>query len=224
MKIISIKQWFITNWAIIALVIVSIFYFKSCQGSKELELTNSSLKKDVQISEIKASNALSKNVFLLSKIDSLEKVKQKVIVQVQEVEKKTETEIKKVPNLTTKGIATYYQNRYKLPVTITQYGISLSDTVGKLNITELIQKDGCFAERNFLKQQIFIEEQKGIQKDSISDNLITANAELSRAIYAQKQIIKNGESAIKKEKTKKTFWQVATGAAAIGAGILILNN
>lgn len=222
MKTTTIKQWFLTNWAIIALVIVTLLYFKSCQGGKELQHANTSLKKDVELSEIKASNALSKNKYLVRKVDSLQKLKQKVIVQVQEVEKKTETEIKKVPNLTTKGIATYYQDRYNFPVTITQYGVSVSDTVGKLNITELIQKDGCFAESKFLKQQINIEEQKGVLKDSMNDNLIHANAELSRAIYIQKQVIKNGESAIKKERTKKTFWQVASGTAAIGIGILVL--
>jgi len=222
MKTTTIKQWFLTNWAIIALVVVSLLYFKSCQGGKELQHANTSLKKDVELSEIKAYNALSKNKYLVSKVDSLEKVKQKVIVQVQEVEKKTESEIKKVSSLTTKSIAAYYQDRYKLPVTITQYGVSVSDTIGKLNITELIQKDGCFSERKYLKQQIAIEEQKGIHKDSMNDNLIHANAELSRAIYTQKKVILNTENIVKKEKTKKTFWQVTTGAAAVVIGVLVL--
>lgn len=218
----SIQQWLFANWQIIALIIVSLLYFKSCQGSKDLQLANSALKKDVEISEIKASNALSMNKPLLKKVDSLEKAKQKVIVQVQEVQKKTENDIKKVPGLTTKGIATYYQDRYKLPVTITQYGVAVSDTIGKLNITELIQKDGCFAERKFLKQQLVLEEQKSLAKDSISNNLIHANAELSKANYFQKQIIKNTENIVRKEKTKKTFWQVATGAAAVGIGVFLL--
>lgn len=222
MKTITIKQWIFTNWAIIALVIVSLLYLKSCQGSQDLQLANSSLKKEVEISEIKASSVLSKNKVLLSKVDSLEKVKQKVVVQVQEVQKKTEKELKEVSSLTTKGIATYYKDRYKLPVTITQYGVSLSDTIGKLNITELIQKDGCFAERKLLKQQLVLEEQKNLAKDSISNNLIHANAELSIANYKQRQIIKNTENAVRKEKTKKTFWQVATGVAAIGIGVLVL--
>lgn len=222
MKTITLKQWFLANWAIIALVIVTLLYFKSCQGSQDLQLANSSLKKDVEISEIKASSVLSKNKVLLSKVDSLEKVKQKVVVKVQEVEKKTEKDLKKVSSLTTKGIATYYQDRYKLPVTITQYGVSLSDTIGKLNITELIQKDGCFTERKLLKQQLVLEEQKSIQKDSISNNLIHSNAELAVANYKQKQIIKNTENAVRKEKTKKTFWQVATGAAAVGIGVLVV--
>ena len=222
MKTITIKQWIFTNWAIIALVIVSLLYLKSCQGSQDLQLANSSLKKEVEISEIKASSVLSKNKVLLSKVDSLEKVKQKVVVQVQEVQKKTEKELKEVSSLTTKGIATYYQDRYKLPVTITQYGVSLSDTIGKLNITELIQKDGCFAERKLLKQQLVLEEQKNLAKDSISNNLIHANAELSIANYKQRQIIKNTENAVRKEKTKKTFWQVATGVAAVGVGVLVL--
>jgi hypothetical protein len=218
----TIKQWVLTNWAVIALVIVSLLYFKSCQGSKDLQIANSSLKKDVQISEMKASNVLSKNKVLLSKVDSLEKLKQKVIVEVQKVQKKTETEIKKVPALTTKGIATYYQDRYKLPVTITQYGVSLSDTIGKLNITELIQKDGCFAQQQLLKQQLVLEEEKGLAKDTIFNNLIIAYSEIAKANFNQKKIITNTEKSLKKEKTKKTFWQVAAGAAAVGVGVLVL--
>lgn len=218
----KIKQWILTNWTIIALVIVILLYSKSCQGSKDLEHANTSLKKDVEWSENKVTQLLKENKIYSKKVDSLEKVKQKAIVQVQEVEKKTKSEIKKVPNLTKKGIANYYQGRYKLPVTIKQYGVSVSDTIGKLNITELIQKDGCFAERNFLKQQITIEEQKGVLKDSMNDNLINANAELSRAIYTQKKVILNTENIVKKEKTKKTFWQVTTGAAAVVIGVLVL--
>jgi len=209
----TIKQWVVTNWAIIALVIVSFFLFKSCQGSKELSVANASLKTEVKDHVAIANGYLANNKVLVLKIDSLEKVKQEVKIQIAEVEKKTESDIKKVPGLTTKGIANYYKERYKLPVTITQYGVSVSDTIGKLNITELIQKDGCFAERKFLKQQLFLEEQKGAEKDTIINNYFKADVEMHKAAYKQRTVIENQEKSLKIEKNKKTFWKVAAGAA-----------
>ncbi|WP_262213619.1 hypothetical protein, partial [Escherichia coli] len=80
------------------------------------------------------------------------------------IENKTKSDVKKVPTLNTKQIANYYQTRYKLPVTITQYGVSLSDTIAKKNIVELIEKDGCFQEVKLFKTQLQLEEQKGIVK------------------------------------------------------------
>ena len=221
MKAITIKQWVFNNWAVVALVIVSFFLFKSCKGSKELQLANSSLKNEASVSIILADRYLAKNKFLVLKVDSLEKVKKEVEIKIVEVEKKTKNDIKKVPSLNTKGIATYYKERYKLPVTITQYGVSLSDTIGKLNITELIQKDGCFAERKFIKQQLVLEEKKGLVKDTIIKNYFNADVEMHKAAYNQRTIIENQEKVLKKERNKKTFWQVATGAAVLGGTLLL---
>jgi len=106
----------------------------------------------------------------------------------------------------TKQIGNYYQERYKLPVTLTQYGVSLSDTLAKKNITELIQKDGCFAEVKLFKVQLTLEEKKGVLKDTIIGNFKRANVDLNKAIFAQKKIIINSENSLKKEKNKKTFW------------------
>ena len=86
----------------------------------------------------------------------------------------------------------------------------------------MVQKDGCFEEIKLVQSELQIEEQKGILKDSINGNLTSANLLLKTAITNQDQIIENTEKAFKKEKAKKTFWKIATGAAIIGAGYLFI--
>lgn len=208
-----IKQWVVTNWAIIALVIVSFFLFKSCQGSKELSLVNEIFKKDIELSQTKIASYKKENQVLRIKVDSLEKVKIKIKTQIVEVEKKTENDIKKVSSFTTKMIATYFKDRYKLPVTITQYGVALNDTIGKKNITELVQKDGCFAERIFLKDIIQTSEVQLSTKDTIIDKFKKIGWEQEKINLIQKKLIQNQEDSFKKERNKKTFWQVTTGLA-----------
>jgi len=218
------KEWLFKNWAIVVLVIVSFLYFKSCQGSEKLQLANSGLKKENKELVISADKYVAKNNELNGKIVLLEQQKQKVKIEKVYIQNKTKSEAEKVQSLSTKQIAVYYQERYKLPVTITQYGVSLSDTIAKKNIVELVQKDGCFQEIKLVQSELQIEEQKRILKDSINGNLTSANLLLKTAITNQDQIIENTEKAFKKEKAKKTFWKVATGAAIIGSGYLLITK
>lgn len=220
-NIITIKQWLLVNWQIVALVIVTLLYFKSCQGGKELSLANGIFKKEVELSENKIASYKKDMKVLVTKVDYLEKVKQKIKIQIVEVEAKTETDIKKVASFTTKSIATYYQDRYKKPVTITQYGVALNDTIGKANITELIQKDGCFAERKFLKEVVKTSEEQLLIKDTLIDKFKKISWEHEKINLIQKRVIKNQEDLFKKEKNKTLFWKITTGAAIIVGGILI---
>lgn len=218
------KEWLFKNWAIVALVIVSFLYFKSCQGSENLQLANGYLKKENKELVISADKYVAKNNELNGKIVLLEQQKQKVKIEKVYIQNKTKSEAEKVQSLSTKQIAVYYQERYKLPVTITQYGVSLSDTIAKKNIVELVQKDGCFEEIKLIQSELQIEEQKGVLKDSINGNLTNANLLLKTAITNQDQIIENTEKAFKKEKAKKTFWQATTGAVITIAAYLLITN
>ena len=216
-----IKSLLYEYWSYVIMVVLCFLLFKSCNGSKELKLANSDLKSEVKDLVASADKYVAKNNKLNDKIVVLEAQKQKVKTEIVYIENKTKSDIKKVPTLNTKQIAVYYQERYKKPVVITQYGVSLSDTLAKKNIVELIQKDGCFAEVKLFKTQLQLEEGKGIYKDTIIGNITKANVDLHKAMFAQKKIIINTEDLVKKEKNKKTFWQVATGAVLIGAGFLL---
>lgn len=219
MKTISIG-----SLAVIALLIAVILGVKSCVEASDLHLSNISLNKEISQSTALANKYLSQNKILTSKIDSLEKAKAAVKEKVVAVEKKTETEVKKASVFTSKEVADYYSKRYGSDFVSTKSGIIFSDTIKKLNITELIQKDGCFAERWLLKKQISIEEAKGFKKDTIIKNYFAADFEKQKAIDKQNSLIKNQEELLKSEKTKKTFWQIATGSAIGIAGYLLIRG
>lgn len=219
-----IKSLLYDYWAYIVIVVLCFFLFKSCQGSDELQIANGNLKLEVKDLVASADKYVAKNNELNGKIVLLEQQKQKVKTEIVYVENKTKSDVKKVPTLNTKQIANYYQERYKLPITITQYGVSLSDTIAKRNIVELIEKDGCFQEVKLFKKQLQLEEKKGVFKDTIIGNITKANVNLNKAIFAQNKIIDNVEKSLQKEKNKKTFWQVATGAVIAGAGYLLITQ
>lgn len=208
----------------LVILVLSFFLFRSCQGNEELNIANRDLRYEVKELVASADKYANKVNELNDKIVQLENQKQKVKTEIVFVQKKTDTAIKKVPTLTTKQIANYYQERYKLPVTITQYGVSLSDTIAKKNIVELIEKDGCFQEIKLFKTQLQLEEKKGILKDTIIGNITKANIDLRKAVFAQEKIIDNAEKSLRKEKNKKTFWQVAAGAVIVGAGYLLITQ
>lgn len=206
----------------IVILVLSFFLFRSCQGGSELRVANEGLKKEVQELILTADKYVAKNNALNDKITLLENQKQKVKTEIVYVQNKTKTEAEKVHKFTTKQFAYYYQERYKLPVVITKYGVSLSDTIAKNNIVELIQKDGCFEEIKLIKTELQIEEKKGVFKDSINGNITAANVLLKDAVSGQDKIIDNAEKSLRKEKNKKTFWQVTTGAVIVAAGYLLI--
>ena len=217
-----IKSLLFDYWKGIVIFTLAILLFKSCEGSKELQLANGKLKLEVKELVFTADKYVAKNNALNDEITLLEKQKQKIKTEIIYVQNKTKSDVKKVEPLTTKQIANYYQGRYKLPVTITQYGVSLSDTIAKKNIVELIEKDGCFEEIKLVRTELQIEEKKGILKDTIIGNVTKANIDLHKAVFTQNKIIDNAEKSVRKEKNKKTFWQVTSGVILAGAGYLLI--
>ena len=79
------KQWIL----IVFLIVVSVSLFRSCEKENELTKLNETLKFESKEHIAIADSILLENKVLTVKIDSLEKVKQKVIVEIKEVEKKT---------------------------------------------------------------------------------------------------------------------------------------
>jgi len=219
-----VKSLLFDYWNGIVIFTMAILLFKSCEGNKELQIENRNMKLEVKELVITADKYVAKNNALSDKITLLETQKQKIKKEIIYVQNKTKSDVKKVPALSTKQIANYYQERYKLPVTITQYGVSLPDTIAKKNIVELIEKDGCFQEVKLFKVQLQLEEKKGIVKDTIIENITKANIDLHKAVFAQEKIIDNAEKSLRKEKNKKTFWQVATGAVIVWAGCLLITQ
>ncbi len=128
-----LKGLFLDYWQYLVIVVLTLLLFRNCENNENLKLANSNYKQEIKISQLQADNYAKRINTLNDKITTLEttktKEKTKIVTVIKEVEKKIDA----VGNLTIKGIANYYQDRYKLPVVITKYGVSLSDTVAKKN-------------------------------------------------------------------------------------------
>ena len=218
----TIKSLAIEYWIYILCSILIGLLFRNCKSNEKLQLTNDVYKKDIKISQLQAEkyanriNTLNDSIIVLQRTKQKEKTK--IVTVVKEVEKK----IISVGSLTAKGIAQYYQSRYKLPATITQYGVALKDTVHKEIIVDLIKKDGLVVELNHTKNILNIAEKQLNIKDGVvilKDSIIS---EKDKQIDSHIAIEKNLTKSVKSERAKKTTWQIISGAVLVGAGYLII--
>ena len=219
-----LKGLFLDYWQYLVIAILTILLFRNCTQNEELQLANSNFKQELKISDLKIEkhvnriNALNDSLVILNKLKQREKVK--IVTVVKEVQKK----IQSVGSLTTKDIANYYSNRYKLKPVVTQYGVALKDTVHKMVIVDLIKKDGLVLELNHTKNILNIaENQSKIKSDVIvlKDSIIK---EKNIQIDTHFQIEKNLNKQVKSERTKKTIWQIVSGSVIIGASYLFITN
>ena len=204
--------------------LLSLLLIKECTRNSELESQTKTSKEEVKTLKVKVKQYSDKNNKLNEDLVILNSKKEKVRIKVTYLKSKEKSELKRVPNLTTKEIATYYQKRYKKPIVITQYGVSLSDSIAKENIKEVIQKDNCIEEVKLVREELVIEEKKSMIKDTINSNLVKSNNLLVVTTNIQEEVIKKAEKSVKVEKTKKTFWQITTGAILIASTYFIISN
>jgi hypothetical protein len=203
------------------IVLLSIIVLSTCKNSQKLELANDSLKKEIKISDLKAEKYANRINALNDSLIVLERMKQREKIKIVTIVKEVQTKIEAVGSLNTKGIANYYQNRYKLPVTITQYGVALTDTIAKKNIIELVQKDGLVKELQSTQTMLSIEEKKSVVKDSIIYNKSFIIIEKDKVISNHLEIEKNLNKSIKSEKVKKNIWKITAVGILGGAAYLI---
>lgn len=204
--------------------LLSLLLIKECTRNSELESQTKTSKEEVKTLKVKVKQYSDKNNKLNEDLVILNSKKEKVRIKVTYLKSKGKSELKKIPSLTTREIAVYYQRRYKKPVVITQYGVSLSDSIAKENIKEVIQRDNCIEEVKLVREELVIEEKKSMIKDTINSNLVKSNNLLVVTTNIQEEVIRKTEKSVKVEKAKKTFWQITTGAILIASTYLIISN
>ena len=205
-----------------SIVILLIIVFSTCTNNEKMQLTISGLEQKNEISDLKIEKHVNRINALNDKITSLETTKQREKIKIVTVVKEVKDKIEVVGSLNTKGIANYYQDRYKTPIIITQYGVALKDTVAKLNIVELIQKDGLLRELDHTKNILNITENQSKIKDGIlilKDSIIS---EKDNQIDSHFKIEANLTKSVKSERTKKTIWKIVSGGILVGAGYLLV--
>jgi hypothetical protein len=193
----------------------------TCKNSQKLELANDSLKKEIKISDLKAEKYANRINTLNDSLIALERRKQREKLKIVTIVKEVQTNIEAVGSLNTKGIANYYQNRYKLPVTITQYGVALTDTIAKKNIVELVQKDGLVVELQSTQNILGLTEKESVIKDSIISNKSLIIVEKDKQLKTKDEIEKNLTKSVKSEKVKKNIWKI-TAFGILGGAVYMI--
>jgi hypothetical protein len=233
-----IKGFFSKYGKNIIILMLVLFLFKSCDGGTELSLANSSLKSEVKTYISNAKQLVAKNNSLeeakVKYQDSILGLKSKLEVrkiELAELNKKVIIKVNEVKTLKSREIAKYYADRYNMPkeVKSTNLGTALTDTVAKLNITELVRYDGVKEELKITKEVLSLEKNISVKKDSIilnvenqNTNLELAVKEYEKATNSQSKIIENTEKMFKKEKRKTTFYKITTVVAIATSGYLLL--
>jgi hypothetical protein len=216
------KSFFLDYWTYIVITVLVLVLFRNCKDNENLQLANSNYKQEIKISQLQVDKYANRINVLNDRITMLETTKQGEKVKIVTVLKEVAEKISVTENLTTKGIANFYSDRYKMKPTITQYGVALKDTIHKMVIVDLIKKDGLVLELNHTKIILNIaEKQLNIKDDVIvlKDSIIK---EKNTQIDTHIQLEKNLNKSVKSERTKKTIWQIATGAFLVGAGYLLI--
>lgn len=206
------------------ILLLSTLLVKKCTRDNELESQINTSKIEVKSLKNKVAKYVDKNNKLSEEVATLNSKKEKIRTKIIYLKSEGKSELKKIPSLTTREIAVYYQRRYKKPVVITQYGVSLSDSIAKENIKEVIQKDNCIEEVKLVREELVIEEKRSMIKDTINSNLVKSNNLLVVTTNIQEEVIRKTEKSVKVEKAKKTFWQITTGAILIASTYLIISN
>jgi hypothetical protein len=232
-----IQAWLFKNWSKVALIITLLLLLKSCQGGSELstaknEIENYKKKEKEYVAQVNKLEYQKKK--FIDTIKDLNSKNFKKFLEIIALTENVNSKISDIKHYNSSDIAKYYKDRYKLPkeVKTTNLGTALTDTVAKLNITDLVLGDGAKIELKITKEVLGNTQKIVTQKDSIITNVETqnnllflANKESDKAFNKQQEVVKSVEKSLRSEKNKKTFWRsFAIGASAYAGYLLIANK
>lgn len=168
---------------------------------------------------------LKENVAILRR-DSIQSA-----IKIRNLTASLNSKLSEIKQYKTNDIALYFQKRYenRKGVVITQYGVSLNDTIAKKNISELVTFDATKDELNIVKNDItkknsIIKSQDEVIVNGEHQNnvLHLSLAEINKAFENSEATAKANEKIYKKEKLKKNFWKGVAGTVILGATYLII--
>lgn len=221
----------------LVILVLSFFLFKSCQGSEGLEssLATSKAKQESYLAIAKTNEDAAR--FYRQQADNRKSriaVLEKEVVDLKAsktaVDNKTKERVKKVQNYTSQEIKKYYQKEFKyLDIPIVAAGLVHSDSLNKMIIT-VIEKGKGTQEKLLITENALAKseqantelKQANGELEKSNDSFSAANKNLKSANEEANDSVKIVEKSLRKEKNKKTFWQVATGAVLITAGYLLI--
>lgn len=221
----------------IVILVLSFFLFKSCQGGNELKSSLATSKAKQESYLVIAKTNEDAAVFYRKQADNrkgkiaiLEKEVVGLKASKTAVDNKTKERVKKVQNYTSQEIKKYYVKEFKyLDIPIIAAGLVHSDSLNKMIIT-VIEKGKGAQEKLVITENALAKSEEANSElkqangelEKSNDSFLEANKNLKSANEEANDSVKIVEKSLRKEKNKKTFWQVATGAVIVGAGCLLI--
>lgn len=232
------KNYVLKYWVHVALAITIIMLFSECNDNSQLSLAIKTQKEVTNQYVTKAkgfisqADSLEKEAVKLKKnITLLKKDSIKSNMEIAQLKNKVSTQLAVISHYNITDIAKWYQTRYndKKGVVVTQYGVALSDTIAKQNISEQTVCDGAKEEMTIVKtdlqmQKTIVREQDKVVavSDGINRDLRFAIQEGNKALDSSEATAKIAEKGLRKERNEKNMWKVITGMVITAAGYLII--
>jgi len=230
----SIGQYLLKNWKNILLIIFVLIFVYQCNGNSDLELANSTLKKQAEVHLENAKMFEQKNVALQKDFEKLsdsvtilKENEKKIIASREVIKQKSVEKVVKIRQFNSSQIAKYVQERYGVDSTkvkTTIEGTAIKDDVAIDVLSELEQGDSCIEEVKNLESQIEVKNEIEKKKDEQivnvldqNNNLSLANIELEKANELTNNALQNAEKAYRQQKGAKTFWKITTFAVVVSA-------
>lgn len=236
----DVKDSFDKYWKYAVIIILILFLFFKCNSNQGLELANDELKKKAEVHKQLAKIFIQKNEFLVDKerkhLDSIKSLR--AVIEKNKEEKKNiiidkYIQIQKIKQFTRSQIANYIAERYesKDGVKTDSFGTSLTDTIGKSIVSELIEKDYIIKELDTTESiladtEIYVKQQEKIIEISKEKevNLLSGISELNKSLDIKDDIVKNAQKQIRNERVKKNFWKTTTGIVVIASGYFLITK
>jgi len=195
----NIKDFFIRNFQIILIVILVFFLLKSCDVGLELKNKNAKL-------ETRKDSLQNLSKRQLDQVSDLEMVVQAINDTVKFLKKESKVSENRLYALQKK---ISFRPKYIYEIQ------NCNDTIQSIYNLSVTKDSLC---NNVIsdKNKIIVKQDKVIIADSLQKTLLRSVVEKKDlAITVQDEIISNNKKQIRKEKTKKTFWQIVTGVLIV---------
>ena len=224
---------------IVMAVLATIIFFKM-NSNKKLTIEVEAQKIQAVVYErnakeyVKQADELKKEIPKLKEsVLALQKANENKNIEIAVLKDRVDAKLSDIKRYNSNDIALYYQKRYrdKKGVVLTQYGVALTDTIAKHNISELTQFDGTAKELILVTEKLETTNKIVSQKDGIIENVETQNkslnmaiAENDKALKSKDEVIKATEKGMKRERNKKNFWKLTTGTVLTFAGYILFTK
>jgi hypothetical protein len=206
------KDKILRNWKIIVIVVLVFCLIKSCNGKSATETQNAKLQDEAQTNKDFGQFYLNQYNQTKDKEDSLKKVN---------IALEQQNSILEQTSLKSKNALLQLQKASKKPQYINELQ-PCNDTLQKV-YEYSVQKDSACNETISQLDSVIYGKNEIIKNDKATISLgerqkgylESANEKNLMAIEVLDKIIENQKKQVKKEKKKKTFWQIVAGVLTV---------